>query len=33
MKYLILTSVFVFGALSQNTIDPKDTKWGWSDYK
>jgi hypothetical protein len=33
MKYLIFASVFVLGALSQTTIDPKDSNWGWSDYK
>jgi hypothetical protein len=33
MKYLIFASALILGVFSQTTIDPKDARWGWSDYK
>jgi hypothetical protein len=37
MKYLIAklvaASFFIFEAVTQSAIDPKDAAWGWQDYK
>ena len=33
MKYLIIASVFFFAVFNQSNIDPKDSRWGWADYK
>jgi hypothetical protein len=33
MKYLIASSVLVLAVFGQSAIDPKDSSWGWADYK
>jgi hypothetical protein len=37
MKYLVAklvaASFFVFEAVSQSTLDPKNPAWGWSDFQ